>query len=100
MRRCKEDEIPMYLRLALGPNEDLAKLWVMETEEQEVLVSHEVSQYVNLSMPFLEKLIERFEEEEEREAQKIRKRFAGRRQFLEELIEDKEVAERKAGELV
>ena len=41
---CKEDTYPLQQRLKLGPNEDIAKIFVMEASEcQDIEVSSEVS---------------------------------------------------------
>lgn len=40
---CKEDTYPLHQRLKLGPNEDIAKIFVMEASEcQDIEVSSEV----------------------------------------------------------
>ncbi len=39
---CKDDDYPLKLRLKLGPSEDIAKLFVIESSEVEEILSAEV----------------------------------------------------------
>lgn len=88
VRRLRDDESPLYKRLQLGPKEDLAKLWIMEaTETASVSLSAEVAQYYNLSMAFLQKIVERFEEEEERLVSQVRQKFNLEREVIIELLD-------------
>ena len=44
---CKEDSHPLQQRLKLGPNEDIAKIFIMEASEcQDIEVSSEVSCHI------------------------------------------------------
>ena len=42
---CKDDDYPLKLRLKLGPSEDIAKLFVIETSEVEEILSAEVRSF-------------------------------------------------------
>ena len=43
---CKEDAYPLHQRLKLGPNEDIAKVYIMEASEcQDIEVSSEVCHF-------------------------------------------------------
>ena len=39
---CKDDDYPLSLRLKLGPSEDIAKLFVIESSEVQEIISAEV----------------------------------------------------------
>ncbi|XP_062504183.1 ras association domain-containing protein 2-like [Corticium candelabrum] len=72
----KNDDYPLQVRLKLGPSEAVAKIFIMDAaDEARVDVSPEVAQYINLAMPVLEGILSKYDEEEKREAAKIRKRY-------------------------
>lgn len=93
---CKDEAYPLHQRLKLGPNEDIAKVFVMEASEcQDIEVSSEVSlhacsirlyavtwhdtlqvqDYIKFSLHELEIFCKKFEEEENKEQEKIKKRW-------------------------
>ena len=86
-RRCRDCGIPLVMRLELGPNEQVAKMWVVEKNtESNVMLSHEVAQFYNLSLPFLEVLLDQFAAEEERELVKIKERYNTYREAIEKRL--------------
>ncbi|XP_065180214.1 uncharacterized protein LOC135810648 [Sycon ciliatum] len=101
VKRLRDDESPLYRRLHLGPKEDLAKLWIMEARDTDsVSLSADVAQFYNMSMPFLQTLVERYQEEEDRAEEKIRERFLSERECLIEMIEEMEALDNGIGSLV
>lgn len=73
---CKEDSHPLQQRLKLGPNEDIAKIFIMEASEcQDIEVSSEIQDYIKFSLHELEIFCKKFQEEQNKEEEKIKKRF-------------------------
>ncbi|XP_064387953.1 ras association domain-containing protein 4-like isoform X2 [Halichondria panicea] len=72
---CKDDDYPLKLRLKLGPSEDIAKLFVIESSEVEEILSAEAAEWIKFSIHELEQFSARFQEEEEKEKKKIITRF-------------------------
>ncbi|KAK6634060.1 hypothetical protein RUM44_004668 [Polyplax serrata] len=70
-RRLKEDEYPLLVRVMLGPHEDVAKLFLMDAHNTEE-ISSDVAQFLNLSIPECQNILDRYEDEEERQAKRIR----------------------------
>ena len=92
--RCADEDHPLLVRLILGPREDLAKLFIMERDnEDDVVLSHEAAQYYHIAMPFLEQLVARFDREEEREIAKLREIYAHKKKTLRRKIEEAEIEE-------
>ncbi|XP_072050437.1 ras association domain-containing protein 2-like isoform X2 [Amphiura filiformis] len=73
-REMKTVDFPLLRRVVLGPDEHVAKVFIMEKKTQEI--SPEIAQYINLQMPVLDAIIRKFNEEEERELEKIKHRYA------------------------
>lgn len=55
----------------LGPHEDVAKLFLMDAHNTEE-ISSDVAQFLNLSIPECQNILDRYEDEEERQAKRIR----------------------------
>ncbi|XP_046639435.1 ras association domain-containing protein 6-like [Daphnia pulicaria] len=72
-RRVKEDEYPLLLRVMQGPDESVAKLFLVESEgEGSHEVSAAVAQFLRLSDFELQSILRLYCEEEEREVQSIK----------------------------
>ena len=72
-RRVKEDEYPLLLRVMQGPDESVAKLFLVESEgEGSHEVSAAVAQFLRLSDFELQSILRLYCEEEEREVQLIK----------------------------
>lgn len=71
----RDDEFPLLLRVMQGPDESVAKLFLVESGGEE---SHEVSaavaQFLHLSQAECSAILRLYSEEEEREVQNIRDR--------------------------
>lgn len=65
---CGSD-LPLLERILQGPSESIMRIFLMDTDEQEV--SNDVAQYLNLELPILEKVLLRLEEEENEHIQRI-----------------------------
>ncbi|KAJ3606017.1 hypothetical protein NHX12_028060 [Muraenolepis orangiensis] len=60
---------PLWERFLHGPSEDIMKVFLMETDEQEV--SNDVAQYLNLELPILEQVLLKITEAENREVHTV-----------------------------
>ena len=72
-RRVRDDEYPLLLRVMQGPDESVAKLFLVESGGED---SHEVSaavaQFLHLSSAECTAILRLYNEEEEREIQNIK----------------------------
>ncbi|XP_038060453.1 ras association domain-containing protein 2-like [Patiria miniata] len=67
------NDFPLLKRVQLGPNENVAKIFIKEKKSDEI--SPEVAGFMNLRIPELEAILRKFQEEEEKEVMKIRQRY-------------------------
>ncbi|XP_065844878.1 ras association domain-containing protein 4-like [Oscarella lobularis] len=87
VERLSPDSFPLQVRLKLGPSEDVAKIFIMDDlDEGRVDVTPEVAQYINLAIPVLEGILAKYQEEEDREANKIRERYKLKKKVLQKAI--------------
>jgi Ras association domain-containing protein 2/4 len=70
-RRLRDDEYPLLVRVMLGPHEDVAKLFLMDRQNTEE-ISNEVAQFLNLSTAECRAILGRYQEEEDREAKRVK----------------------------
>ncbi|XP_066567152.1 ras association domain-containing protein 6 isoform X2 [Amia ocellicauda] len=82
-RKLNNRDFPLWERLLLGPSEKIAKMFLMEQDEQEV--STDVAQYLNFELPILEGFLHKLEEEENREVQKIITKYRQRRHVIQHI---------------
>uniref|UniRef100_A0A1A9W835 LIM zinc-binding domain-containing protein n=1 Tax=Glossina brevipalpis TaxID=37001 RepID=A0A1A9W835_9MUSC len=74
-KRLKDTEYPLITRITLGPHEDVAKLFLVDSRRTDE-ISNEVAQFLNLSLPECRAILERYDQELEREVLKIKDRFS------------------------
>lgn len=75
-RRVREDEYPLLLRVTQGPDETVAKLFLVEREgENSHEVSAAVAQFLHLSDAECNAILRLYHEEEEREVQQIKNKY-------------------------
>ncbi len=75
-RRVRDDEYPLLLRLMQGPDESVAKLFLVEREgENSHEVSPAVAQFLRLSDAECNAILRLYCEEEEREVQLIKNKY-------------------------
>ncbi|KAL9892880.1 ras association family member [Glossina fuscipes fuscipes] len=74
-KRLKETEYPLITRIMLGPHEDVAKLFLVDSRRTDE-ISNEVAQFLNLSLPECRAILERYDQEMEREVSKIKDKFS------------------------
>lgn len=89
-RRLKEDEYPLLVRVMLGPHEDVTKLFLMDAHNTEE-ISSDVAQFLNLSIAECQNILKYYEEEEERQAKRIRIKFREMRKRIKERMEELKV---------
>lgn len=94
-RRLKDDDYPLLVRILLGPHEDVARIFLMDTQTTSeirylylfnnrstvvlkiVLIffrSCEMAQFINLSVLECKSILDRYEEERQREENRIREK--------------------------
>jgi len=83
-KRIGNSEYPLLAKLLLGPNEDAARVFILNKNRKEV--SCEVAQYLNFSNVELQLFLKKFEEEEEKEIERVKERFESARKYIEVLL--------------
>ncbi|CAD6993418.1 uncharacterized protein LOC101453581 [Ceratitis capitata] len=74
-KRLKETDYPLVTRIMMGPHEDVARLFLVDAKKTDE-ISNEVAQFINLSLPECRAILERYDDELEREVVKVRERYA------------------------
>ncbi|GLH16114.1 Cysteine-rich protein 1 [Gryllus bimaculatus] len=87
VRRLRDDEYPLLVRVMLGPHEDVAKLFLMDRQNTQE-ISCEVAQFLNLSIAECRAILERYQDEEEREMKRVRLKFREMRKRIKQRMED------------
>lgn len=72
--KLKRTDYPLVLRVMQGPCEQVCKVFLMEEDLGEE-VTYDVAQYIKFEMPVLQSFITKLKEEEDREVQKLKKRY-------------------------
>lgn len=72
-RRLKEDDYPLLVRVMLGPHEDVARIFLVDSHETPE-ISSEVAQFLNLSISECRSILDRYSEEQDREVARIREK--------------------------
>lgn len=90
-RLMQDDEYPLLVRVMLGPDEDVAKIFIMNRGKTNE-IPYEVAQYLNFSDVELTAFINKFHEEEEKEVEKIKNKFdTMRRKIQTRMVELKAI---------
>lgn len=74
----------------LGPHEDVARLFLMDARSTQE-ISSEVAQFLNLSIAECRNILERFQDEEEKEAKRIRIKYREMRKRIKERMDELKV---------
>lgn len=72
-RRLKEEEYPLLTRVLLGPHEDVAKLFLMDSHNTPE-VSSEVAQFLNLSLVECRAILNQYYSQEEKEVGRLKEK--------------------------
>jgi Ras association domain-containing protein 2/4 len=73
-RRLKEEEYPLLTRVLLGPHEDVAKLFLMDSHNTPE-VSSEVAQFLNLSLAECRAILNQYYSQEEKEVARLKEKY-------------------------
>eukprot|EP00731_Ephydatia_muelleri_P005338 Em0002g1514a len=72
METFREENVPLMVRLRLGPSEDIAKIFVLEASEARLLeVREETANWMIFSEAELNIFIKKFNEEDEQERNEL-----------------------------
>ncbi|NXC13931.1 RASF6 protein, partial [Corythaeola cristata] len=66
-KQLRSEDVPLLHRLLQGPSEKIAKFFLMDRDVEEI--SSDVAQYIQFHLSFLESILHRINEEEEKEIQ-------------------------------
>ncbi|TTD77400.1 Ras association domain-containing protein 6 [Bagarius yarrelli] len=72
-KKLGSSDLPLWERFLQGPSEDIMRIFLIDTDEQEV--SMDVAQYVNLELPILQRVLRKLYEEENKEVQRVVNRY-------------------------
>ncbi|XP_067105960.1 ras association domain-containing protein 6 [Osmerus mordax] len=86
-RRLGEGERPLWERVLQGPSDDFMRMFLMDRDEEEV--SNDVAQYLNLELPLLEGVLQKLEEEENREVQRVINKYHQQQRLLSQCLNTK-----------
>ncbi|XP_037083765.1 ras association domain-containing protein 4-like [Pollicipes pollicipes] len=89
-RRLRSDEYPLLTRISSGPSEAAARLFIMDRETTAEIRS-EVAQYINLTDVECTAILQKYREEEERQLQRIKDKFAEMRERIKSRMRDLKV---------
>lgn len=84
--QLKPNDHPLAVRVLKGPCEQVSKIFLMEMDQVEE-VTHDVAQYIKFELPVLQGFIAKLQEEEEREMQKLKRRYADIRRIIKKYMQ-------------
>ncbi|KAK3550140.1 hypothetical protein QTP86_021075 [Hemibagrus guttatus] len=79
--QLKKDDHPLAIRILRGPCEQISKVFLMEPDQVEE-ITYDVAQYIKLEMPVLQSFIVKLKEEENREMEKLKKKYCEIRRLI------------------
>ncbi|KAM3610566.1 uncharacterized protein V6R79_005823 [Siganus canaliculatus] len=83
--KLKRSDYPLVLRVMQGPCEQVCKVFLMEEDLGEE-ITYDVAQYIKFEMPVLQSFITKLKEEEDREVQKLKRRYNYLRCIIEKQL--------------
>ncbi|XP_061119387.1 ras association domain-containing protein 6 isoform X2 [Conger conger] len=83
-RKLSDSDRPLWERVLHGPSESIMKMFLMDRDELEV--SNDVAQYLNLELPILEGILLRMRDEENREIQRIISKYKHQHRLLSQFL--------------
>ncbi|KAK7930802.1 hypothetical protein WMY93_007197 [Mugilogobius chulae] len=86
--RFKDGEYPLVTRVLYGPCEKISKIFIMEADLGEE-VTYDVAQYIKFEIPVLDSFVEKLKEEEEREINKLTKKYSALKSMIRQQLEHK-----------
>ncbi|XP_072480428.1 ras association domain-containing protein 6 isoform X1 [Notamacropus eugenii] len=88
-RRLKKTDIPLLQRLLQGPSQRNARIFLMDKDAEEI--SSDVAEYIHCHLSFLESVLQRLDEEEAREIEKIITKFSTEKAFILKHLQNKKI---------
>ncbi|NWV25124.1 RASF6 protein, partial [Origma solitaria] len=79
-KQLRSGDVPLLHRLLQGPSEKIAKFFLMDGDMEEI--SSDVAQYISFHLPFLESILHRINEEEDREIQQTIARYRKEKRLI------------------
>ncbi|KAM4747937.1 ras association domain-containing protein 2 isoform 2-T2 [Rhinophrynus dorsalis] len=86
-RKLTDSDYPLIARILQGPCELVSKVFLMEKDQVEE-VTYDVAQYIKFEMPVLSSFIQKLKEEEDREINKLMRRYMSLRGLIEQRLHD------------
>ncbi|KAB5543673.1 hypothetical protein PHYPO_G00082130 [Pangasianodon hypophthalmus] len=86
-KKLGSSDLPLWERFLQGPSEDIMRIFLMDTDEQEV--SMDVAQYVNLELPILQRVLRKLHEEENKEIQRVVNKYRHEHSLLTQCLNSK-----------
>ncbi|KAM8973386.1 ras association domain-containing protein 2 isoform 2-T2 [Pelodytes ibericus] len=86
-RKLKDSDYPLIARILQGPCEQVSKVFLMEKDQVEE-ITYDVAQYIKFEMPVLSSFIQKLKEEEDREVNKLMRRYTSLRILIEQRLHD------------
>lgn len=90
-RRLKKTDIPLLHRLLQGPSKKNARIFLMDKDTEEI--SSDVAQYINFHFSLLESILQRLNEDENREIQRTIAKFSTERAIILKYLQSKQVVQ-------
>ncbi|XP_077999784.1 uncharacterized protein LOC144452555 [Glandiceps talaboti] len=84
--QMKMTDFPLLERVNMGPNEDYAKIYLME-KSSTTEITHEVAQLIHVDLPVLRAILDRYKEEEEKKVKTLKQKYEVYRKELLTRIE-------------
>ncbi|XP_029401292.1 ras association domain-containing protein 6 isoform X2 [Mus pahari] len=87
-RKLKKTDVPLLQRLLQGPSKSNARIFLMDKDAEEI--SRDVAPYINFHFSFLESILQRLDEEEKMETERIMAKFNTERAFILKCLQNKQ----------
>ncbi|XP_053189193.1 ras association domain-containing protein 4a [Scomber japonicus] len=84
--QLRDGEYPLVTRVLYGPCEKISKIFIMETDLGEE-VTYDVAQYIKFEIPVLDSFVVKLKEEEEREINKLTKKYSALKSMIQHQLE-------------
>ncbi|TDH01217.1 hypothetical protein EPR50_G00177990 [Perca flavescens] len=84
--RLRDGEYPLVARVLYGPCEKISKILITEADLGEE-VTYDVAQYIKFEIPVLDSFVEKLKEEEEREINKLTKKYSALKSMIQHQLE-------------
>ncbi|XP_070697582.1 ras association domain-containing protein 4a [Pempheris klunzingeri] len=84
--RLRDGEYPLVARVLYGPCEKISKIFITEADLGEE-VTHDVAQYIKFEIPVLNSFVVKLKEEEEREINKLTKKYSALKSMIQHQLE-------------